>query len=57
MEKNLLIIGLIKFGDKKTAESIAGVIDLKAKSIFTDTNYRKKLFDTVISAKAKSGAE
>lgn len=31
-------------------------MELESKTIFIDTNYKKKLFDTVISAKAKSGA-
>lgn len=54
MEKNLLILSLMKFGIKDYATSIMKVMDLENKNNIIDTNLKKRLFDTVISAISKS---
>lgn len=44
----------MKFGYKDSAVSIMKVMDLQNKNNVIDTNLKKRLFDTVISAISKS---
>jgi hypothetical protein len=56
MEQALLALALAaQARGKELAAAIAKRLELFVKSAAPDTNQRKKLFDTVISAKAKSG--